>query len=70
MSQNLPTGNSEKLLFPDNYSHEQVVEDLLQIRDDNGYGIFIECDFEFPVEIREKQKTFHCALIKQKQIQS
>ena len=38
MSQNLPTGNFEKLFFPDNYSQEQVVEDLLQIPDDNEYG--------------------------------
>ena len=68
MSQLLLTGNFEKFLFPDNYSQEQVVEDLLQIPDDNEYGFFIECDLEYPVKIKEK--TFHCALIEPKQIQS
>ena len=52
MSQYLPTGNSDKLLFPDNYSQEQVVEDLLEIPDDNEYGFFTECDLEYPVEIK------------------
>ena len=66
MSQYLSTGNFEKLLFPDNYSQEQVVEDLLEIPGDNEYGFFIECDLEYPVE----NKTFHCALIRRKQIQS
>ena len=69
MSQYLSTGNFEKLLFPDNYSQQQVVEDLLEIPDDNEYGFFKECDLEYPVE-NKKQKTFHCALIRQKQIQS
>ena len=42
MSQYLPTGNFEKIYFPDNYSQEQVVEDLLQIPDNNTCGYFIE----------------------------
>ena len=58
MSQYLPTGNFEKLLFPDNYSQEQVVNDLLQIPNDNEYGFFIEYDIEYPVEIKEKTKNF------------
>ena len=58
MSQNLSTGNFEKLLFPDNYSQEQVVEDLLEIPDDNEYGFLIECDLEYPVENKETTKNF------------
>ena len=40
MSQHLPTGEFEQLLFPDNYSQEHVVEDLSEIPDDNEYGFF------------------------------
>ena len=58
MSQYLPTGNFEKLLFPDNYSQGQVVEDLFQIPDGNEYGFFIICDLEYPVETKEKTKNF------------
>ena len=57
-SQPFPTGNFQKLLLPDNYSQEQVVEDLLQIPDDNEYGFFIDCDLDYPVEIKEKTKIF------------
>ena len=35
MSQYVPFGEFEKLLFSNNYSQEQVVEELLQIPDDN-----------------------------------
>ena len=59
MSQYLPTGEFEILpLDPCNYILEQLVEDLLQIPDDNEYGFFIECDLEYPVEIKEKTKNF------------
>ena len=63
MSQNLPTGEFEILPlnpcnYTDNYNLEQLVEDLLQIPDDNEYGFFIECDLEYPVEIKEKTKNF------------
>ena len=44
MSQNLPTGNFEKLYFPEEYELEQKVEDLRFIPDDNTYGFFIKCD--------------------------
>ena len=70
MSQYLPTGNFEKLRIPENYSQDQLVEDSLQIPDYHEYGYFIECDLEYPVEIKEKTKNFHCAIIKQKQIQT
>ena len=59
MSQYLPTGEFEILpLNPCNYNLDQLVEDLLQIPDDNEYGFFIECDLEYPVEIKEKTKNF------------
>ena len=52
MSQYLPSGEFKKLQLPENYSQEQLVEDLLQIPDDNEDGFFIECDLEYPVEIK------------------
>ena len=52
MSQYLPTGEFKKLQLPENYSQDQLVENLLQIPDDNEYGYFIECDLEYPVEIK------------------
>ena len=58
MSQYLPIGEFEKLNFPEEYELEQIVEDLLQIPDDNEYGYFIECDLEYPVEIKEKKLSF------------
>ena len=61
MSQYLPTGEFEKLHFPNtecNYPLDQIVEDLLEIPDDNEYGFFIECDLEYPVDIKEKTKNF------------
>ena len=75
MSQYLPTGEFEILPlnpcnYTDNYNLEQLVEDLLQIPDDNEYGFFIECDLEYPAEIKEKTKNFPFVHIKQKQIQT
>ena len=75
MSQYLPTGEFEILPlnpcnYTDNYNLEQLVEDLLQIPDDNEYGVFIECDLEYPAEIEEKTKNFPFVHIKQKQIQT
>ena len=63
MSQYLPTGEFELLPlnscnYTDNYNLKQLVEDLLQIPDDNDNGFFIECDLEYPVEIKEKTKNF------------
>ena len=60
----------KKLQLLENYSQDQLVEDLLQIPDYNEYGYFIECDLEYPVEIKEKTKTFLFVGIKQKQIQT
>ena len=58
MSHYLPTGEFKTLQLPENSSQDQLVEDLLQIPDDNEYGYFIECDLEYPAEIREKTKNF------------
>ena len=57
-NQYLPTGEFKKLQLPENYSQDQLVEDLLQIPDDdNEYGYFIDYDLEYPVEIKEKTKN-------------
>ena len=58
MSQYLPIGEFEKLNFPEDNELEQIVADLRFIPDDNEYGFFIECDLEYPVEIKEKTKNF------------
>ena len=58
MSKYLPTGKFEKLQRPDAYELEQIVEDLLQVPDNNESGFFIECDLEYPVEIKEKTENF------------
>ena len=49
-----------KLPFPKtecNYPLDQTVEDLLKTPDNNEYGYFIECDLEYPFEIKEKTKN-------------
>ena len=58
MSQYLPTSNFEKLCFPEEYELEQIVDDLRFIADDNEYGYFIECDLEYPAEIKETTENF------------
>ena len=58
MSQYLPTGTFEKLYFPEEYELKQIVEDLRFISDNNPYGFFIECDLEYPAEIKEKTENF------------
>ena len=58
MSQYLPTSNFEKLYFPEKYELEQIVEDLRIAPDNNTYGFFIECDLEYPAEIKEKTESF------------
>ena len=58
MSQYLPTSEFEKLQLPDEYILEQIVEDSRFIPDNNEFGYFIECDLEYPVEIKEKTKNF------------
>ena len=58
MSQYLPTSEFEKLQLPEEYELEQIVEDLLQVPDNNESGLFIECDLEYPAEIKEKTENF------------
>ena len=58
MSQYLATGTLEKLYFPQQYELEQIVDDLRIIPDNNPYGFFIECDLEYPAEIKEKTENF------------
>ena len=54
MSQYLPTGTFEKLYFSEEYELEQTVEDLRFIPDNNPDGFFMECDLEYPAEVKEK----------------
>ena len=57
MSQYLPTSEFEKL-YPGQLSGaygeatQLIVEDLRFIPDNNTYGFFIECDLEYPAEIK------------------
>ena len=58
MSQYLPTSEFEKLQLPEEYELEQIVEDLRFIPDYSEFGCFMECDLEYPVEIKEKTENF------------
>ena len=58
MSQYLPTSEFEKLQPPEAYILEQIVEDWRFIPDNNEFGYFIECDLEYPAEIKEKTENF------------
>ena len=61
MSQFLPTGDFKKMKFGcehDSVLLNEIKEDILSTPDDNEYGYFIECDLEYPAEIKEKTKNF------------
>ena len=58
MCQPLPTAEFERITFPEDYTQEQIIEDLLQIPDDNESGFFIECDLEPSEDIKEKTENF------------
>ena len=58
MSQILPTGEFENLSFPNNFPLSEVIEDLLHTPDDNEYGFLIECDSQYPAEIKQFTKNF------------
>ena len=61
MSQCLPTGDIKKIKFLENDDLVIIDEIKLDIRitpDDNEYGYFIECDLEYPAEIKEKTEDF------------
>ena len=86
MSQYLPTGDfkrmrsvanlccgeaSREAIEYDSALMNEIKEDILNTPDDNEYGYFVECDLEYPAEIKEKTENFPlCPLLKQKQIQS
>ena len=53
MSQYHPTGELEKVSFPNKYPLPEVVEELLQIPDKNKFGYSIECDLEYIAETRQ-----------------
>ena len=63
MSQYFPTGDFKKIWSfakfgcdNDELLIDEIKEDILNTPDDNEYGYFIECDLEYPVEIKEKTK--------------
>ena len=61
MSQYLPTGDFKKIKLCCEYDSvlmNEIKEDIFNTPDDNEYGFFIECDLEYPVEIKEKTKNF------------
>ena len=65
MSQCLPTGDFKKMRSftkfgcdNDELLINEIKEDIVNTPDDNEYGFFIECDLEYPVEIKEKTKNF------------
>ena len=69
MSQYLPNGDFKKIKFLENDDYEyyseqcdelldEIKEDVLSTPDDHKYGYFIDCDFEYPAEIKEKTKNF------------
>ena len=68
MSQYLPTGDFKKMQSFARSCHEamqydstlmnEITEDILNTPDDNEFGYFIECDLEYPAEIKEKTENF------------
>ena len=65
MSQYLPTGDFKKMRSLAQNCHEsdsalmnEITEDILNTPDDNEFGYFIECDLEYPAEIKEKTENF------------
>ena len=70
--QYLPTGDFKKIKLCCEYDSvlmNEIKEDIFNTPDDNEFGYFIECNLEYPAEIKEK-KTFLFVHIKQKQIQT
>ena len=62
MSQYLPTGDFKKMRscygIYDSALMNEIKEDILNTPDDNEFGYFIECDLEYPAEIKEKTENF------------
>ena len=67
MSQYLPTGDFKKIKFGcggdyeyDELLIDEIKEDILNTSDDNEYGYFIECDLEYPAEIKKNENFPLC----------
>ena len=61
MSQYLPTGDFKKIKLCCEYDSvlmNEIKEDIFNTPDDNEYGYFVECNLEYPAEIKEKTKNF------------
>ena len=61
MSQSLPTGDFKKMKLCCEYDSvlmDEIKEVILNTPDDNEYGYFIECDLEYPAEIKKKTENF------------
>ena len=61
MSQYLPTGDFKKIKLCCEYDSvlmNEIKEDIFNTPEDNEFGYFIECNFEYPAEFKEKTKNF------------
>ena len=61
MSQYLPTRDFKKIKLCCEYDSvlmNEIKEDNLSTPDDNEYGYFIECNLEYPAEMKEKTENF------------
>ena len=61
MSQYLPPGDFKKIKCFENDDSvliDESKEDIIDTPYDNEYGYFIECDLEYPAEIKEKTENF------------
>ena len=59
MSQYLPTGDFKKIKLCCEYDSvlmNEIKEDIFNTPDDIEYGYFVECNLEYPAEIKEKTK--------------
>ena len=61
MSQYLPIGDFKKIKLCCEYDSvlmNEIKEDIFNTPDGNEFGYFIECNLEYPAEIKEKTKNF------------
>ena len=59
---NFPTGDFKKIKFLENDDVsvilDEIKEDIINTLDNNEYGYFIECDLEYPAELKGKSENF------------